>query len=107
MVKTQTKYDIYGIIVLRTWYGNLGLQEVEIKNIERNRLSDIKKNPLQDYNQFGAQAIEYVSLTVYKRIETETKTTTFKTPYLTIEKQDKNANMQQIDKLIDQYYDGV
>ena len=84
----MTKFILRGSIVVTSWYGSTGWKWLSIKTDERG-LSEIKKNPLQDYLNFGAQSIDYASFDVYKTEikETEDKiiTTQYKTPISKIE----------------------
>ena len=84
----MTKFTLRGSIVATSWYGRTGWKWLSIKT-DKNGLLRIKKNPLQDYINFGVENVDYASFDVYKTEieETEDKviTTQYKTPISRIE----------------------
>ena len=85
----MTKFTLSGSIVVSLWGGGTGWKWLEIETDESGLLR-IKKNPLQDYINFGVESVDYVEFDVYKTKieETEDKviTTEYKTPIFKIEK---------------------
>ena len=57
-------YDLLITIVGQTWYGNLvgGMYE---KRVTSEEFEAIKENPLQDYLEFGLQAVVFVDVQSY------------------------------------------
>jgi len=84
----MTKFTLRGSIVVTSWYGSTGWKWLNIETDESGLLR-IKKNPLQDYINFGVESVDYVEFDVYKTEieETDDKviTTQYKTPILKIE----------------------
>ena len=82
------KFTSSGSIVISFWNGSTGWKWLNIETDE-NGLLRIKKNPLQDYINFGVENVDYASFDVYKTEETEKGdkviTTQYKTPILKIE----------------------
>ena len=57
--KTVTEqYDLHGFVTVTTWYGNRGWKKLHIITNEKG-YENIKKNPLQDYIEFGVQSVDY------------------------------------------------
>lgn len=63
MVKTT--YELYGYIEATTYYGGRGYKWLVIKTDEHG-LERIKKEPRQDYINFGFQSVDYARFEVYK-----------------------------------------
>ena len=82
------KFTLSGSIIVSLWGGGTGWKWMEIETDESGLLR-IKKNPLQDYINFGVESVDYASFDVYKTKveETEDKviTTQYKTPISRIE----------------------
>ena len=82
------KFTLSGSIVVSLWNGGTGWKWVEIETDESGLLR-IKKNPLQDYINFGVESVDYVEFDVYKTEIEETGdkiiTTEYKTPVSRIE----------------------
>jgi len=82
------KFTLSGSIVVSLWGGGTGWKWLNIETDESGLLR-IKKNPLQDYINFGVENVDYASFDVYKTEieETENKvlTTQYKTPISRIE----------------------
>ena len=101
----MTKFTLRGSIVATSWYGRTGWKWLSIKT-NKNGLSKIKKNPLQDYLTFGAQSIDYASFDVYKTEIEETGDkviiTEYKTPILRIEAGEFNLSKEEEEHLQDE-----
>ena len=84
----MTKFILSGSIVVTSWYGSTGWKWLNIETDE-NGLLKIKKNPLQDYINFGVESVDYASFDVYKtkveEIGDKVITTEYKTPIFKIE----------------------
>ena len=61
----QTKYNLVGFIVVTNWYGCKGVQKLNIVTNELG-LSEIEKDPLQDYTSYGVKSVDYARFDVYK-----------------------------------------
>jgi hypothetical protein len=64
-MKKEVNYELEGFLVATDWYGNKGFVHLLIKTNPQG-LEKIKKDPLQDYIEFGVQSIDYVQLDVYR-----------------------------------------
>ncbi len=76
----QVNYDLYGTITVSYWGGGEGVANLHIKTDEEG-LSNIKKEPRQDYLSFGVKSINYVDFTVYKSEIYEDKNAVIKTRF--------------------------
>ena len=92
------RFTLRGSIVASMWGGGTGWKWLNIETDE-NGLLKIKKNPLQDYINFGVESIDYASFDVYKTEETEKGdkviTTQYKTPISRIEAGEFNLSEEE------------
>ena len=70
-MKKEIRYELEGFMIGTDWYGNRGANHLLIRTNQQG-LEKIRKEPLQDYIQFGLQSIDYVEFRVY-RIEEYTR----------------------------------
>ena len=84
----MTKFTLSGSIIVSLWGGGTGWKWLNIETDESGLLR-IKKNPLQDYINFGVENVDYASFDVYKmkveEIGDKVITTEYKTPISRIE----------------------
>ena len=82
------KFALSGSIIVSLWGGGTGWKWLNIETDESGLLK-IKKNPLQDYLNFGVENVDYASFDVYKTKIEETGdkviTTQYKAPISRIE----------------------
>lgn len=52
------RYHLFGHTVVTDWYGNKGYSVLLIET-DKEGYEEIKKNPLQDYLNFGVQSVDY------------------------------------------------
>ena len=94
----MTKFTLSGSIIVSLWGGGTGWKWLDIETDE-NGLLKIKKNPLQDYINFGVENVDYASFDVYKteieEMENKVLTTQYKTPILKIEKGEFNLSEEE------------
>ena len=94
----ETKYNLQGLMVVTHWRGGQGWKWLDIHTDEKG-YKEIKKDPLQDYIQFGVQSVDYVQFDVYKStIETKKDriiTTRFLEPIADIEVGDYPDKLQE------------
>jgi len=64
-MKKEIRYELEGFMIGTDWYGHKGANHLLIKT-DQQGLEKIKKEPLQDYIQFGLQSVDYVELRVYR-----------------------------------------
>jgi len=67
-IEKKVSYELNGFMVVTNWYNQVGWTGLVI-NTDDKGLEEIKKEPLQDYINFGVQSVDYVYLDVFK-IET-------------------------------------
>jgi len=65
MMSKIIRYELFGYMQAYTWYGERVYKWLLIKTGESG-LEKIKKDPLQDYIDFGVASVEYVHFEVYK-----------------------------------------
>jgi hypothetical protein len=68
MKNKKVSYKLGGYEVITGWYNQVGWTGLVI-NTDDKGLEQIKKEPLQDFINFGVQFVDYVCLDVFK-IET-------------------------------------
>jgi len=94
----MTKFILRGSIVVTSWYGSTGWKWLNIETDESGLLR-IKKNPLQDYINFGVESVDYASFDVYKtkveEIRDKVITTEYKTPVSKIEAGEFNLSEEE------------
>jgi len=56
-------YKLHIFSVIQDWYGGLGYSELR-KTVSPEQLDRIKKDPLQDYGEFGAQTVVLVDIDI-------------------------------------------
>ena len=97
----MTKFTLSGSIIVSLWGGGTGWKWLNIETDEKGLLR-IKKNPLQDYINFGVESVDYASFDVYKTEikETDDKviTTEYKTPISRIEAGEFNLSEEEEEK---------
>ena len=67
-IEKKVSYELVGYEVITGWYNQVDWTGLIIKT-DSEGLKRIKKEPLQDYINFGVQSVDYVYLDVFK-IET-------------------------------------
>lgn len=58
------EYDLVITLVVQGWYGGLG-GGIYRKTVTSDQLEIIRKNPLQDYINYGVQAVVYADIEIY------------------------------------------
>ena len=64
-MKKQIRYELDGVMFGTDWYGNKGGNHLLIKTNEQG-LEAIRKEPLQDFINFGLQSVDYVCFKVFR-----------------------------------------
>jgi hypothetical protein len=64
----ESEFTLIGLVVGRSWYDCPCFANLQINTNERG-LTAIKKNPLQDYLNYGLQDILYADFDVFETIE--------------------------------------
>jgi len=64
-MKKEITYKLIGLVVATNWYGVKGFSHLLIET-DPDGLEKIKKDPLQDYINYGVQSVDYVDFLVYR-----------------------------------------
>ena len=64
----DVQYILRGIVLMTSWYGDQGGNLLNIVT-SKEGYDEIKRNPLQDYINFGVQSVDYVRFDVSKKIK--------------------------------------
>ena len=61
------QYELDGLVTVTDWYGNTGWVKLHITTDEKG-FEEIKREPLQDYIQFGVQSVDYAEFEPREKI---------------------------------------
>jgi len=62
------EYSLYGFVTVHDWYGRKGFENLLI-NTDKEGYERIKKDPLQDYIQFGVQSVDFADFFPVRKIK--------------------------------------
>jgi len=102
-MKETKRYKLAGYIIVTNWYGHKGFKKLIIDTDEKG-LEEIKKDPRQDYINYGVRSVDYAYFEVYPytvTVNENTKTTTESlNPTETIEDGKRNLTPEEESVLI-------